>query len=295
MNNILLSICIPTFNRAAILDKTLDDLTSNSEFEINKIEVIISDNCSTDNTREVVSKYPQVKYFVNEFNIKDYNFTKALSYSTGKYIRLFNDTVKFNPGALSFMLNVIEENFGESKNLFFYQNMFLNQNCSQEITQLKEYFFNTSFFSTWIANFGIWRADFEKLENKDCYSELQFPQLYWSYQTVKNGKNTIIHFSDYFTVTVPNKKGGYNIFNTFVNKYLLIVKKEKLSIATYELEKYRLFKNFIYPWLLTLLVNEKEEYSYDVANVWNILFSKYWYEPYFYFLCLKFLIHKIKL
>lgn len=294
MSDILLSICIPTFNRAETLDNTLSELFSNPEFDYDRIEVLVSDNCSTDHTKTIVSKYSEVKFFVNDENIKDYNFTKVLTYSTGKYIRLFNDTLKFKPQGLGFMLKVIEDNFDEKNNLLFYQNMFLNENCCIEIRRLEEYFYNVSFASTWIANFGIWRSDFNKLENKDCYSELQFPQLYWSYQTIKNGRKTLIHFSDFYSVTVPNKKGGYNIFNTFVNKYLFIVKKEKLPILTYEIEKYSLFKNFVYPWLLILLVREKDSFSYDVANFWPILLKKYWYEPYFYTVMVMLWIRKIR-
>jgi abequosyltransferase len=66
MNTILLSICIPTFNRSEVLDNTLNSLFSNSEFNSNQIEVIVSDNCSTDNTVQVVTKYPLVKYYRNK-------------------------------------------------------------------------------------------------------------------------------------------------------------------------------------------------------------------------------------
>ena len=294
MSNILLSICIPTYNRSEILDNTLSELFLNPEFDHDKIEVVVSDNCSTDDTKVIVKKYPHVKYFVNDVNIKDYNFTKVLTYSNGKYIRLFNDTLVFKPGSLSFMLKVVEENLDEKNNVLFYQNMFLNQDCSREIYSLKDYFANVSFLSTWIANFGIWRNDFNQLTNKDRYSELQFPQLDWTYKIIKNGKKTIIYFSDFFTVTVPNKKGGYNIFNTFINKYLFIVRKERLAIWSYEVEKYRLFRYFAYPWLITLLIIDKDRFSFDKKGVWMILFKKYWYAPYFYVIMLLFGIRKIR-
>jgi glycosyltransferase involved in cell wall biosynthesis len=54
----LLSICIPTFNRAYILEKTLHSIVSQKIFQdTNEIEVIVSDNCSSDNTFEIVNKY----------------------------------------------------------------------------------------------------------------------------------------------------------------------------------------------------------------------------------------------
>jgi hypothetical protein len=37
-NEIILSICIPTYNRAEILDQTLQKLFSNPEFDNNKVD-----------------------------------------------------------------------------------------------------------------------------------------------------------------------------------------------------------------------------------------------------------------
>ena len=71
-NNIILTISIPTYNRAIYLERCLhsicNQLTSN-------IPVIIKvyDNDSTDNTYEVVKsfmdKYSQITYTKNEKNI----------------------------------------------------------------------------------------------------------------------------------------------------------------------------------------------------------------------------------
>jgi len=53
----LLSICIPTYNRAEYLAKSLDTLVCLPEFNSSEVEVVISDNASTDNTQEVAKKY----------------------------------------------------------------------------------------------------------------------------------------------------------------------------------------------------------------------------------------------
>lgn len=47
----LLSICIPTYNRAEYLAKSLDTLVCLPEFNSSEVEVVISDNASTDNTQ----------------------------------------------------------------------------------------------------------------------------------------------------------------------------------------------------------------------------------------------------
>ncbi|MDO9276314.1 MAG: glycosyltransferase family 2 protein [Lutibacter sp.] len=294
MNNKLLSICIPTYNRCELLDEALSKLFSNNEFDSNSIEVIVSDNCSTDNTAEVVSKYPLVRYFCNSENVRDRNFSIVLGYATGSYIRLFNDTLSFKDGALKMMLERIEKHLEDNCNLFFYGNMFLNKNSHKEVNSKKIFFKTVSFFTTWIANFGVWRKDFVNIIDKDRYVELQFVQVNWTYRILEKNKKTLIYFDDLFTVNTPNKKGGYNVFDTFVNKYLFIIKQECFSLFDYEIEKFRLCKYFIYPWFITLFVENKPNFSFDTKGAIGIILKKYWYEPYLYPMLLVFWIKKLR-
>jgi len=291
-NKKLLSICIPTFNRAEILDSTLFTLFSNPEFDESKIEVIVSDNCSTDNTENIVAKYPLVSYYKNDENLADLNFSIVLGYATGSYIRLFNDTLSFKKGSLKKMLDKIEENLYESCNLFFYNNMFLKSDCTVIINHESDFLNRVSFFITWIANFGCWRQDFEKIANKDKYSEFQFVQVDWCFRLVKNKKKTIVHFDDFFDIAVQKNKGGYNLMNTFVNKYLFVIKEHKLSFIAYEIEKFRLCRYFVFPWLKTLTNKDNKGFNFDTSGALKIVIKKYWYAPYLYILLLLFFFKK---
>ena len=54
----ILSICIPTYNRSGYLDKTIKSIVMNDVFiNTNKIQLVISNNNSTDNTDEICKKY----------------------------------------------------------------------------------------------------------------------------------------------------------------------------------------------------------------------------------------------
>lgn len=294
MSNKLLSICIPTYNRCDILDETLNKLFSDPDFDNESIEVIVSDNCSTDKTKDIVAKYPLVKYFRNQENTSFFNLTTVLSYATGKYIRLFNDTFYFKQNALGNMKTRIILHEKENKNLFFYPNFLNNHNNKIVINSISSFFQECSYNTTWTAAIGFWKSDFDKIENKNRYATLHLPQLEWMYNIVKNGKETIIYFEDLFEVISPNKKGGYNVFKTFVTDYLNIIKKEDIGYITFEIEKYRLFRYFVYPWLITLLITEKNNYIFDLKNVYSIILKKYWYEPYFYPVLLLFWIKKLR-
>jgi abequosyltransferase len=295
MNDKLLSICIPTYNRAEVLDKTLYKLFSNSEFDNNLIEVIVSDNCSTDNTYVVVQKYPQVKYFRNDHNIGPYNFTIVSSYAKGKYVKIFNDTFSFNELKLGWFLDKIIQHENDNKNLFFYPKSFSNRIESVQINSINDLFKHCSFYTTWSITTGFWLKDFELIETKNKYTDLLFPQLWWMYSMVKNGKDTIIYFQDLIHVDASIKKGGYNLFKTFVEDYLFIVKNEKIYFVTYEIEKYRLCKYFIYTWLLNLFVFNNNNFTFESKGIFKILFKKYWYEPYFYPMLILIWIQKFKI
>lgn len=294
MSRPLLSICIPTYNRSGVLDKTLYSLINNPAYNEDLVEIIVSDNCSTDDTSSVVNQYKTIKYYRNIENVKDLNFSIALGYASGHYIKLFNDTLSFKTRQLEFMLEAIKNNLEKKENVFFYQNMFLSQNCFKEVNSANQLLRVVSYATTWIGNFGAWKEDYEKIEHKNRYASLQFVQVDWTYKLVNNNKPTKVFFQDLFEVASPANKGGYNVFDVFINKYLFIIKQLKLPLITYKLEKYHLFRYFVIPWFVTLTVKEKGKYGYSLDGLPGIVFKKYWYEPYLYPLAGLVLIKRFK-
>ena len=53
----LISICIPTYNRCKSLQNILNSIVQQNEFLEDTIEIVVSDNASTDETKEMVAKY----------------------------------------------------------------------------------------------------------------------------------------------------------------------------------------------------------------------------------------------
>lgn len=83
----LVSIGIPTYNRNGGIVKTLESIWRQ---QYPNIEIIISDNHSTDNTKEIIEelikKHPEIKFFRQERNIGMVpNFEFVLRQATGKY------------------------------------------------------------------------------------------------------------------------------------------------------------------------------------------------------------------
>src|SRR5258708_9139005 len=85
------SIIIPTYNRAQLLKATLT-ITLKQSFQ--NFEIIVSNNCSTDETRDVVRSFSdkRIRYYENNKNIGgEPNMKKAMSYARGKYIFTMGD------------------------------------------------------------------------------------------------------------------------------------------------------------------------------------------------------------
>ena len=126
----LLSICIPTYNRGEILAKNLEIYINDPAFD-NSVEIVISDNFSSDCTEELISKYSKkyknIIYKRLNRNIGgDLNMGTALSLGKGLYLKLMNDTVTLKPGIMKYMLDVISSKKKYMDPIFFYQNI-----CSQ--------------------------------------------------------------------------------------------------------------------------------------------------------------------
>lgn len=107
----LLTIAIPTWNRAAYLAKNLAQLRLEmNSVEAGLVEIVVSDNCSPDSTRTVVdnaimSGLP-IRYVRNEKNIGwALNFAQCFDLSRGKYVLLFGDDDLFVDGTLPLLLS----------------------------------------------------------------------------------------------------------------------------------------------------------------------------------------------
>jgi len=111
--NVLLSICIATFNRAAFIGQTLESII----YQItDDVEIVIVDGASSDNTSEVVSGYaiknPKILYYKQEINRGvDEDFNYAVYCARGKYCWLMSDDDVLKPGAIKAILSAIKHNF----------------------------------------------------------------------------------------------------------------------------------------------------------------------------------------
>lgn len=86
MEKDMISVIIPTYNRAKTLKRAIDSVLNQT---YSNIEVIIVDDCSTDKTSEVISNYDnkKIKYYKLEKNLGACAArNKGIQIASGKYI-----------------------------------------------------------------------------------------------------------------------------------------------------------------------------------------------------------------
>jgi glycosyltransferase involved in cell wall biosynthesis len=94
----LVTIAIPTYNRAdSYLPQALQSALGQTYANL---EIIVSDNCSTDNTRAFVTAIadPRLRYFRQEVNIgSTNNMNFCLEQATGEYVLFLHDDDRIDP------------------------------------------------------------------------------------------------------------------------------------------------------------------------------------------------------
>ena len=117
----VLSICIPTFNRADYLRDCLQSIFQKND-NLQEIEVCVSDNASTDNTVAVINdfrRYNNFSYQRNEDNLGiPMNFLKVTSMASGRYIWLLGDDDVVTTDGISHILNTVKDHRGVDFFLF---------------------------------------------------------------------------------------------------------------------------------------------------------------------------------
>lgn len=111
-SNIRLSIAIPTYNGAKYISEALNSIICQLDNINEEIEIVISDNASTDNTKNISLKYCKnynfIKYFKNSENIGfDRNVDLIFKRASGDFVWLIGDDDEIKYGAIQKVLDLI--------------------------------------------------------------------------------------------------------------------------------------------------------------------------------------------
>ncbi len=110
-NEIVLSIIIPTFNRAKLLSRAIKSVLKQN---ISQFELLVIDDGSTDETKIIVTEYykkdNRIKYFYHKNQGHPKTLNKGLKLSKGNYITFLDSDDEYDENHLSPRIKFMDEN-----------------------------------------------------------------------------------------------------------------------------------------------------------------------------------------
>lgn len=270
---ILISICVPTYNRANVLQDCLESIVGSKAYDDNVVEIVVSDNNSTDETPTIVSnfvrKFNNVVYNRNEENIGgERNFIKVLSIAHGKLLKLHNDYCVFTENGIGDLLN-IARNEDEKKSFIFLDSRQGFSFRRYECPNMNTFVQTECMYLSWISSFVFWNKDYMNLEEKDREIATQFMQTDWALRLYRQKEQHVIYFCDIFRRNpFKERRGGFNFINIF-SKYpqMFIPYKESGDISEKTIMNIskQVFENLLL-WYYRLNIKKDSKFTYETTD-----------------------------
>lgn len=288
MKSPILSICIPTYNRSVFLKQSLDVLCH--QINSDDVELIISDNDSPNDTKEVVGEFikqnSRIQYFKQDTNVgASRNFISLMNRAQGKYILLLGDDDILTDNAVSVLVDILK---GKDYGLLYVETRITDNKGTKEFDNKADFIKEISYFYTFMSS-SIFRKDVvEMIEDPLRYVPSHLLQMpFYIKSTLLSDYNAITYEPVFATIGLAAKaNGGYNFFDVFVNWYYRIWEE---YLDDKQLLKW--LKKDIWPfvWQYTKqLLIHKESGNFKVDNGWKILFKHYGTECYFWWSLIKY-------
>lgn len=275
----MISICIPTYNRAGRLKKCLESIYSQIGND-NQFEIVVSDNASTDNTKEVVAtfsqRYNNLRYYRNKENIgAEKNLTNAVRRSSGEYVFLHGDDDYFVSDSLYMLANEVRKN---SNCGVVFIDVRDDSHTSRVLYGMEQFLLQTSIYSTFCSSIIIRRQELFSLQNLEEKYGSCLHHLHWIYAVLeKNPKSLIINANIYFQ-ELDNAPDGYSycFAEVMIQNYFNILKEfigKGLNVQLIKHEKALLVNRSL--WYLQFGLQRKE---LTFTKKFEEIFYKYYHE-----------------
>lgn len=260
-----ISVLTPTYNRANLLEKLYNSLIVNSKYDVD-IEWLIMDDGSTDNTKEIVTKFInekniEIKYFWQENQGKMIAINNLVLHATGNLIVDCDSDDYFTDNAFEIIKNAYKEYPNDNKK--FYGICFLKYDTkgnnmgknfkNKETTMFDLYFKEEEDGEKTIVFYSDIRKQFKhELEHNEkfvtearmyhkmdekykivCYNQ---PVMICEYQEEGYTKNILQQF----------KKYPYGYYKYFQEILIKNMHKVKFKKRLYAIKHYILFENLIH-------------------------------------------------
>lgn len=224
-SNIDLTVAIPTYNGGRYLAETIDSvLCQLPDVKERRVEILISDNASTDNTSNIVNQYlatyPEIfSYNINTCNLGyDRNVDKLFKIAQGEYVWLLGDDDTLVSGALKRFFSVSDQH--KDIAIFVIPPSFLSIETQKKLwdRQLKEdvvciggdeflqqSLWGTASLSSLCILKELWNA-----ENVDMYIGSQWVHIGGMIQIMRHKRKAYLFADEMVIVRIANPRWGSN-------------------------------------------------------------------------------------
>ena len=203
-NEFLVSIVLCTYNGEKYLEEQLNSIINQT---YKNLEIIISDDCSTDNTISILEKYKHLNnfhIFLNKENLGfNKNFELAISRANGYYIALCDQDDAWDLNKIDILVSSIEEESLVYANSMLVDENLISLNKTLE-DKLKVNFISSNSMLNFI--FGNCVSAHAILFKKEIVDFLNFPRN--------------IYFDQYIAMVCASKNGV-----KYINKNLVLYRQ----------------------------------------------------------------------
>jgi abequosyltransferase len=277
----LLSIVIPTYNRAHHLNNILHSIY-NQICDEDLVEVVVTDNASPDTTQVIgetyASLFSSLHYSRNKQNIgADLNIAHVSSLAKGSFIKLNGDDDYWRDGALIDFIGIVLQNLDcaliHTNHFNSDGQVFCLEGCDQFLT-------HTSNNAVHMTMNTMKRSVWDQIEDKSKYAYTSINQIYWFYDILSlDPKFCIINRDLYYYAGVAPE--GYNVGEVVIKHFLDALQHYEgraLKSETIREEKKKRLYQVILP-LYEIIVTHG--YSSDVSNYEEYYTEYYANEDYY--------------
>jgi len=229
-NQHLLTISIPTYNRAKYLDLCLkrisEEIESLGSLERCLVGVYVSDNASSDETSKVIGQYQErladalVAVRNGENTGPDYNITQCYESANTPYVWIIGDDDVLLPGGLKMVLDTLK---GEEIDLlyagnYWFKGNYLDKPARREksgtikLNNPLDFVRRTNVMLTFIS--GLIVRSGVGVKYRSELRESNLVQLSWVLPLLRDGKHFAI-IEDWVVAAKEANSGGYGLITVF--------------------------------------------------------------------------------
>lgn len=294
MQQPLLTIGIPTYNRATYLDRCLNSIIVQLDDQDQEIELIIANNASTDHTTDIISKYlkkVKINYFENKVNGgPDSTSSMCFDKAMGKYVWVLGDDEFLIEGALKLIIGLLKnKNYGdvylhcipfhkdEEVDLTPIHNI-KTSTYKDPIAFLKKLHYYVTFISGNIINKSLLTKDY----NYAKHAGTNIVQVDWTIKAIFAAEENIFVETPLIAAK-QNNSGGYRFVTTFAKNYNSILRdlvQQGYHKSIVDITNTNLINSYFPPNIIKLLYYENR---FDTEKHFSVLLTTFWKYKSFWF------------